>query len=172
MVEGLIRGEIKCKAKIVEYLRENKLLDRIPDLDAIDISGAVLAGSKWCDYCRELLPSQAIWRIALLEPDSYGAKIRARESTVWKGEVDMLNERIRERSGRIAELGRELGITVEIKYYQNVPVTRYMRLGSCYMESYYPMDCTGANTPLYVLAEGSILQKRVEKEFEMLWQSI
>lgn len=50
--------------------------------------------------------------------------------------------------------------------------TRYMRLNHCFLESYYPSDCTGANTPLYVLTEGSVLQKRVEKEFSTLWETL
>ena len=168
----LIRDEITCKGKIVEYLKKEKICSVVPNIDAIDISGALLASNEWRNYCKELMPSNSIWRVALLRPDSYGAQIRAKESTVWRGAVDMLNLRIQERTERIFDLGKELDIKVQIRYYESVPVTRYMRLEHCFLESYYPSDCTGANTPLYVLTEGSVLQKRVEKEFSTLWETL
>lgn len=172
MIDYLVKDEIACKGKIVEYLKKEKICNFVPNVDAIDISGAVLASDAWRNYCEELMPSDSIWRVALLRPDSYGAQIRANESTVWKGAVDMLNYRIQERTERIFELGKKLNINVQIRYYERVPVTRYMRLDHCFLESYYPADCTGANIPLYVLVEGSVLQKRVEKEFNILWQTI
>lgn len=163
---------IPNKNQITSYLA-GKQISKL-DVDAIDISGFVLASEEWGEYCRNIANKipMGSWRVALLEPDSQGAVIRANESTVWRGNLQKLNDNIHERSRRIEKLAKELGIKLDIQYYDSIPVTRYMKVDHIVFESYYPHDKTGAKTPILILPEESILRKRVEKEFAVLWMKL
>jgi len=162
---------LENKSFVVNYLYQLGLHE-IPDCDIIDVSGAVLASDSWAEFCNQLNPRAAVWRVALLRPDSAGAHTRANESTVWCGDVDHLNEAIRTRSECINRLASRLGITAEIRYYSDIPVTRYMQIAGVSFESYYPPDSTGASTEISILPCGSVLALRVAKEFAVLWQRI
>lgn len=161
---------IQNKKIIVPYLMSRNDINNIK-VDVIDISGYVLASEAWRKYCIERCSDTPVgkWRIALLKPTSKGAVIRAKESTVWRGDVDMLNRNIEERSQRIRKLAEVIGADLEIRFYESIPVTRYMKVDQVVFESYYPHDCTGANTSVLILPVGSVVRKRVEKEFEVLW---
>ena len=159
---------VENKKQIVSYLETNRCVKAI-DVDAIDISGYVLASPEWRNYCeRNTLPAGR-WRVALLKPGSKGAEVRAKESTVWRGDLEKLNQNIEERSARIVTLAKDIGADLEIRYYESIPITRYMKVDQTVFESYYPADRTGADINILVLPRDCILRKRVEKEFDVLW---
>lgn len=164
---------IQNKKKIIPYLIGRNDIKNL-NVDAIDISGYVLASDAWREYCIERCSVIAAgkWRIALLKPNSKGAIVRAKESTVWRGDVDMLNRNIEERSQRIRELAEEIGADLDIRFYESIPVTRYMKVDQIVFESYYPHDSTGANTSVLILPTGSVVRMRVEKEFDVLWNML
>ncbi|MGY4767732.1 hypothetical protein ACXC9Q_12515 [Kribbella sp. CWNU-51] len=159
---------LRDKYAMIGYLRDQGVRE-MADIDAIDISGAVLASPEWAAFAWSLERRPAIWRLMLLRPGSEGARIRAGESTVWRGNQELLEDAIRTRANQIRMLAKEVSAELEIRWYDGTPVSRYVRFDEHLFQSYYPADRTGQDLPLAILGSGSILGERARKEFTVRW---
>lgn len=171
MNSQLVVDLLENKFAVTPYLKSLPITS-VPSADVIDVSGAMLASNEWAELCRDLdTPRGVVWRVLLLAPDSRAARWRAAESSVWRGDVDALNSAIIDRSAAIAALAQEIGVSLDMRYrHDSVSVTRYMRFDEVVLESYYPSNSTGRDTPIAILPGTSVLADRARKEFAVAWE--
>jgi hypothetical protein len=146
-------------------------LDRpLREVDVIDVAGAAQVSDQWSELVRRRGEGRVRMRVLLLDPDGDAATLRARESTRWRGDDLGLRAKIRRNIARLQVAADSLGADVEVRVYDQLPVSRYVRANEIIYQSVYPADESARDVPLAVLPAGSPLAERGAREFEVMWE--
>jgi hypothetical protein len=142
------------------------------EVDVIDVAGAAQVGSKWRALLDAPRTHPVRMRILLLDPDGTSVVDRARESTRWQGDHEGMRSRIRRNLGLLHAAAAELGAGVDlrVRLYDELPVSRYVRVDETVYQSYYPSGESAKDVPLAVLGAADMLGQRAMRDFDAVWR--
>jgi hypothetical protein len=147
-------------------------LDSLRHIDVIDVAGAAQVGEPWQHMLRDLGAESVHMRVLLLDPDGDAAHLRAAESTRWQGDDAGLRAKIRRNVSRLHVLPDYLNVDVAVRVYDDLPVSRYVRLDHLVYQSVYPSNESAKGKPLAVVTAESVLGQRALREFEVMWTAL
>lgn len=149
----------------------SRLTGTVRAVDVIDVAGAAQVTDEWRDMLRnEGDGDEVVMRVLLLDPEGKAATARARESTRWQGDDQGLRAKIRRNIERLYTLTPS-HVRLTVRVYDELPISRYVRVDDIAYQSVYPPDLSAKSIPLAVLDSASMLGRRAAREFEALWQT-
>lgn len=158
---------IANRKAIPEHL--SSIRNVVRHVDVLDVAGAAQVGDAWLSLLRRSRTAGVTVRVLLLDPDGTWATARARESTRWRGDDAGLRRKLHRNIGQLSQSAADNGFALEIRVYDELPVSRYVRADDVVYQSYYPSNSSAKDLAIAVLDRTSVLAERAEREFEVMW---
>jgi len=144
---------------------------QVAEIDVIDIAGTAQVSDDFVTILtRSGAAADVRVRILLLDPYGQAATVRANESDYWNGDDTAMREKISRNAEKLAGMSLDR-VSIEVRFYDEVPVSRFVRADGIVYQSYYPSSSSGKNVPIVRLDAEEVLAQRAIREFDVLWST-
>lgn len=139
-------------------------------LDVLEAVGTSMTRPAWQEILNQL-PVEAQVRVLLLDPAGRVLSDASSAQFLLWDSVSPLRERIAATATTLADTARSRGFSLELRFYDQPPVSRYVYADGRIYQAHYPRPGRDVTVPVAVLGARSVLGRRAQREFMTVWKT-